>query len=133
MWRPAHNHRVQRPECLVSSAKFTRLAMAFHSSLAPFPFAPPPGAFHRVHLPAGASRVGAPGRRLVSYSSPSPDVVVTREHGKNGKLVTALVSSLSMVVVLALFFWIKRNGFSGELGGLELEGLIYVSLNIWWI
>ncbi|CAM0871835.1 unnamed protein product [Alopecurus aequalis] len=67
-----------------------RLAMAFHSSLAPFPFAPPPGAFHRDHRPGGASRAGAPGRRLVAYSSPSPDVVVTREHGKNGKLVAAL-------------------------------------------
>jgi hypothetical protein len=89
---------------------FTRLAMAFHSSLAPFPFAPPPGAFHR---PAGASRAGAPGRRLVAYSSPSPDVVVTREHGKNAKLVAALVSPLS-VVLLALFFWIERNGFQWE-------------------
>jgi hypothetical protein len=87
---------------------FTRLAMAFHSSLAPFPFAPPPGALHR---PAGVSRAAAPGRRLVAYSSLSPDVVVTREHGKNAKLVAALVSPLP--VVLALFFWIERNRFSG--------------------
>uniref|UniRef100_A0ACD5XCV6 Uncharacterized protein n=2 Tax=Avena sativa TaxID=4498 RepID=A0ACD5XCV6_AVESA len=64
--------------------------MVSHSSLAPFPIAPPPGAFQRPHRPAGASRAGAPGRRLVSYSSPAPDVVVTREHGKNAKLVAAL-------------------------------------------
>jgi hypothetical protein len=48
----------------------------------------------------------------VAHSSPSPDVVVTREHGKNAKLVAALVSPLP-VVLLALFFWIERDGFSG--------------------
>ncbi|XP_020161645.1 uroporphyrinogen-III synthase, chloroplastic [Aegilops tauschii subsp. strangulata] len=66
--------------------------MAFHSSVAPIPLAPPPGpgAFHRAHRPAGAPRAGAPGRSLAAHSSPSPDVVVTREQGKNAKLVAAL-------------------------------------------
>ena len=105
IWGPAYNHRVQ-PACRVSRllSETSQDAMAFHSSLAPFPFAPPPGAFHRVRRPAGASRAGAPRSRLVACSSPSPDVVVTREHGKNGKLVAALVSSLPIVVVLALVF-----------------------------
>uniref|UniRef100_A0A453IYC6 Uroporphyrinogen-III synthase n=1 Tax=Aegilops tauschii subsp. strangulata TaxID=200361 RepID=A0A453IYC6_AEGTS len=69
-----------------------RLPMAFHSSVAPIPLAPPPGpgAFHRAHRPAGAPRAGAPGRSLAAHSSPSPDVVVTREQGKNAKLVAAL-------------------------------------------
>nr|ABM45934.1 uroporphyrinogen III synthase [Triticum aestivum] len=66
--------------------------MAFHSSAAPIPLAPPPGpgAFHRAHRPAGAPRAGAPGRSLAAHSSPSPDVVVTREQGKNAKLVASL-------------------------------------------
>ncbi|XP_051183227.1 uroporphyrinogen-III synthase, chloroplastic [Lolium perenne] len=66
--------------------------MVFPSSLAPSPFATPSGTFHRSHRPGPgrASRAGAPGRRLAAYSSPSPDVVVTREHGKNAKLVAAL-------------------------------------------
>ncbi|EMS54149.1 Uroporphyrinogen-III synthase, chloroplastic [Triticum urartu] len=66
--------------------------MAFHSSAAPIPLAPPPGpgAFRRAHRPAGASRAGAPGRGLAAHSPPSPDVVVTREQGKNAKLVAAL-------------------------------------------
>ncbi|KAE8771108.1 uroporphyrinogen III synthase [Hordeum vulgare] len=66
--------------------------MAFHSSVAPIPFAPPhgPRAFHRAAHPAGASRPGAPWRSPVACSSPSPDVVVTRERGKNAKLVASL-------------------------------------------
>ncbi|XP_066388617.1 uroporphyrinogen-III synthase, chloroplastic-like [Miscanthus floridulus] len=59
--------------------------MAFSSSLAPF-FAPS-GTFG-AH-PAKRLRADAPGR-FVASSSPPPDVVVTREQGKNARLIAAL-------------------------------------------
>ncbi|TKV91170.2 hypothetical protein SEVIR_9G077232v4 [Setaria viridis] len=59
--------------------------MAFSSSLA-FPFPSPPSGQAR---PAGRLRAGATGR-LLGCSSPPPDVVVTRERGKNAKLIAAL-------------------------------------------
>ncbi|PUZ47829.1 hypothetical protein GQ55_7G197500 [Panicum hallii var. hallii] len=58
--------------------------MAFSS---PAPFSPPSGTF-RPH-PAGRLRAAAPGR-VVACSPPPPDVVVTRERGKNAKLIAAL-------------------------------------------
>ncbi|KQK23240.1 uroporphyrinogen-III synthase, chloroplastic isoform X2 [Brachypodium distachyon] len=66
------------------------------------PIAPPSGAFLRAR-PAGTSRAGAPGKRLMAHSSPAPDVVVTRELGKNAKLVAALekhnVQSLELPLI----------------------------------
>ncbi|KAF8687432.1 hypothetical protein HU200_043124 [Digitaria exilis] len=59
--------------------------MAFSSSLAHFSL--PFGAF-RAHR-AGRLRGVASGR-FVACSSPPPDVVVTRERGKNAKLIAAL-------------------------------------------
>nr|CAB3471257.1 unnamed protein product [Digitaria exilis] len=61
--------------------------MAFSSSLAHFSL--PFGAF-RAHR-AGRLRGVASGR-FVACSSPPPDVVVTRERGKNAKLIAALCS-----------------------------------------
>jgi hypothetical protein len=69
---------------------FTQGTMAFSSSLAPF--FPPSGTF-RAH-PARRLRADAPGR-FVASCLPPPDVVVTREQGKNARLISALVS-LSM-------------------------------------
>nr|CAB3496857.1 unnamed protein product [Digitaria exilis] len=60
------------------------MAKAFSSSLAHL------GTF-RAH-PAGRLRGGASGR-FVACSSPPPDVVVTRERGKNAKLIAALLES----------------------------------------
>ncbi|ONL94372.1 Uroporphyrinogen-III synthase chloroplastic [Zea mays] len=59
--------------------------MAFSSSLAPF--FPPSGTF-RAH-PARRLRADAPGR-FVASCLPPPDVVVTREQGKNARLISAL-------------------------------------------
>ncbi|XP_062216628.1 uroporphyrinogen-III synthase, chloroplastic [Phragmites australis] len=59
--------------------------MAFSSLLVPF--SPPSGRFHA--RPTGRCRAGEPGRFL-ACSSPPPDVVVTRERGKNAKLIAAL-------------------------------------------
>ncbi|RLM74716.1 hypothetical protein C2845_PM15G13070 [Panicum miliaceum] len=58
--------------------------MAF-SSLAPF--SPPSGTFRP--RPAGRLRAGASGK-VVACSPPQSDVVVTRERGKNSKLIAAL-------------------------------------------
>lgn len=66
---------------------FTQCTMAFSSSLPPF--FPPSGTF-RAH-PARRLRADAPGR-FVASCLPPPDVVVTREQGKNARLISALVS-----------------------------------------
>ncbi|CAL4998608.1 unnamed protein product [Urochloa decumbens] len=64
-------------------------AMAFSSSLAlPSP-SPPSGTFRG--RPAGRIRTGAAGRFQACFlPPPPPDVVVTRERGKNAKLIAAL-------------------------------------------
>ncbi|CAD6209910.1 unnamed protein product [Miscanthus lutarioriparius] len=59
--------------------------MAFASSLAPF--LAPSGTFGA--RPAKTLRADAPGR-FVASSSPPPDVMVTREQGKNARLIAAL-------------------------------------------
>ncbi|KAL5208938.1 hypothetical protein ABZP36_004561 [Zizania latifolia] len=61
--------------------------MALSSSLLPFP--PPSATFPRAR-PAGRGRAGATTGRFMACSSPPPDVVVTRERGKNAKLIAAL-------------------------------------------
>ena len=66
-------------------------AMAFSSSLA-FPFPSPPSGTFQTRS-AGRLRTGAT-ERFLARSSPPPDVVVTRERGKNAKLIAALVSPL---------------------------------------
>ncbi|RCV34345.1 hypothetical protein SETIT_7G152800v2 [Setaria italica] len=50
-------------------------------------FSPPSGTYRP--RPAGRLQAGASGR-VVACSSPPPDVVVTRERGKNAKLIAAL-------------------------------------------
>uniref|UniRef100_J3LKR3 Uroporphyrinogen-III synthase n=1 Tax=Oryza brachyantha TaxID=4533 RepID=J3LKR3_ORYBR len=61
--------------------------MAASSSLLPFPA--PSATFPRARHAAGRGRAGATGR-FMACSSPPPDVVVTRERGKNAKLIAAL-------------------------------------------
>ncbi|KAG2542917.1 hypothetical protein PVAP13_9NG813500 [Panicum virgatum] len=61
--------------------------MAFSSSLA-FPFPSPPSGTFQTRS-AGRLRTGAT-ERFLERSSPPPDVVVTRERGKNAKLIAAL-------------------------------------------
>ncbi|RLN39885.1 uroporphyrinogen-III synthase, chloroplastic-like [Panicum miliaceum] len=74
--------------------------MAFSPSLA-FPFPSPPSATFQTRA-AGRLRTGVTGRFL-ACSSPPPDIVVTRERGKNAKLIAALekhnVQSLELPLI----------------------------------
>ncbi|KAL5217681.1 hypothetical protein ABZP36_018365 [Zizania latifolia] len=62
--------------------------MALSSSLLPFP--PPAAALPRARFAWRDQACGATTGRFMACSSPPPDVVVTREQGKNGKLIAAL-------------------------------------------
>ncbi|KAG2554246.1 hypothetical protein PVAP13_9KG649700 [Panicum virgatum] len=68
--------------------------MAFSSSLA-FPFPSPPSGTFQTRS-AGRLRTGAT-QRFLARSSPPPDVVVTRELGKNAKLIAALCLELPLI------------------------------------
>ena len=113
--RPPRAHGARRPAAL------PQCAMAFASSLAPF-FAPS-GTFG-AH-PAKRLRADAPGR-FVASSSPPPDVVVTREQGKNARLIVALVSlpmgNSSIVLSCGNQLLEVRRG--GRTNGLVLVSLV---------
>ncbi|KAK3150694.1 hypothetical protein QOZ80_3AG0236460 [Eleusine coracana subsp. coracana] len=74
--------------------------MAFSSSRAPF-LSPPTITFRA--RPVGRLLVGTPPGRFIACSSPLPDVVVTRERGKNAKLIARLeqhnVKSLELPLI----------------------------------
>jgi len=90
--------------------------MAFASSLAPF--LAPSGTFGA--RPAKTLRADAPGR-FVASSSPPPDVVVTREQGKNARLIAALVSLPMGPSSIVLSCWnqlleVRKGGKTNGLG-----------------
>ncbi|EAZ25856.1 hypothetical protein OsJ_09696 [Oryza sativa Japonica Group] len=78
--------------------------MALSSSSHLLPFSRPPATFPRArHAGGGRGRAGATGRFIACSSPPPPDVVVTRERGKNAKLIAALekhnVQSLELPLI----------------------------------
>lgn len=120
--RGAHRPKQRLLHKLRLASPSPRHAMALSSSSHLLPFSRPPATFPRArHAGGGRGRAGATGRFMACSSPPPPDVVVTRERGKNAKLIAALVwfpNRHSCIVHLYLTHSFFLGGGEGKRRGL---------------
>lgn len=106
LWPPRyHTHTLSIMESLsLSSSLLPRLHLPpFH------PSPPPTSPATSVQLSTGHVRRGLPSYFVVSASASPPKVVVTRERGKNSKLIKALVRTA------VAFFYVSLCIYYGDL------------------